>query len=262
LHAQTAKDAENAFRTSLKNQQLCLRNFSAQSEVDAHWDGNDVAVDKPFVAMLAAIVVKGVKVSATEVEIDGVRHQLVNDPVKGWIMATAPSNVKVLVEFNKGDAAVVLPRLKDALFFGSVNDATAAVPEDLKGSPPHYDQYASQPKSPDAALPACDCADATVDACRHDHRPITGQLPPKLVKQVDPSFSQEARSAKMSGRSTIHMKMNALGVPTFLWVAVAAGYGLDENAANAVGQYRFKPATCHSKPVATDLYIDVDFQRF
>lgn len=198
----------------------------------------------------------------TEVEIDGVRHQLVSDPIKGWTMAAAPSKVKVLVEFNKGDAEVVLPRLKDALFFRSFDDAATAVPEDLQGPPPHFDMHASQPPSLIPALPDCDCADVAVDQCRRDHRLITGQLPPKLVKQVDPALSQESRSAKVSGKSTIHLKMNASGVPTFLWVAQAVGYGLDESAAIAVGQYRFKPATCHGQPVATDLYIDVDFHQF
>jgi hypothetical protein len=57
-YAQSEKDAEKALRASLMNQPLCLLSFSAQSEVDAHWDGTEVVVDKPYVAMLAAIVVK------------------------------------------------------------------------------------------------------------------------------------------------------------------------------------------------------------
>jgi hypothetical protein len=56
--------------------------------------------------------------------------------------------------------------------------------------------------------------------------------------------------------------MNASGEPIYLWVANAAGYGLDENAAIAVGQYQFQPATCHGQPVAADLYIVVNFKRF
>jgi len=40
----------------------------------------------------------------------------------------------------------------------------------------------------------------------------------------------------------------------------SAGYGLDAEAAEAVQQYRFAPATKEGKPVAARIHVQVDFR--
>ena len=90
----------------------------------------------------------------------------------------------------------------------------------------------------------------------------SAQVPPKLVYQVDPEFSEEARKAKFSGNVQVYLVVGVDGRPTHIRVARAIGMGLDEKAVEAVRQYRFKPAMQNGKPVPVDLYIDVNFQIF
>jgi protein TonB len=87
-------------------------------------------------------------------------------------------------------------------------------------------------------------------------------LPPTLVVSADPDYSEEARKAKFSGNVQVYLIVDAQGRPTHIRVVRGAGMGLDEKAVEAVRQYRFKPAMSDGKPVAVDLYIDVNFQIF
>jgi protein TonB len=88
------------------------------------------------------------------------------------------------------------------------------------------------------------------------------QQPPKLIFQVDPEFSEEARKAKFSGNVQVYLIVDEQGLPTHVRVVRGVGMGLDEKAVEAVRQYKFKPAMQNGKPVKVDLYIDVNFQIF
>ncbi len=85
---------------------------------------------------------------------------------------------------------------------------------------------------------------------------------PKLIYQVDPEFSEEARKAKFQGEVIVHLVVDASGRPTRVQVSRPIGMGLDEKAKEAVSQYRFKPAMKdgHAVPVLMD--VAVNFQIF
>jgi TonB family protein len=85
---------------------------------------------------------------------------------------------------------------------------------------------------------------------------------PKLIYQVNPQFSEEARKAKFSGNVQVYLVVDVNGNPTHVHVVRPIGMGLDEKAIEAVSQYKFKPAMKNGKPVAVDIYIDVNFQTF
>jgi protein TonB len=87
-------------------------------------------------------------------------------------------------------------------------------------------------------------------------------MAPRLIVQVDPEFSEEARKAKFSGNVEVYLVVDEQGLPTHVRVARGVGMGLDEKAVEAVRQYRFKPAMLHGKPVKVDMYVDVSFQIF
>jgi protein TonB len=86
--------------------------------------------------------------------------------------------------------------------------------------------------------------------------------PPSVLTSVDPEFSEEARKAKFSGNVQVYLIVDEKGMPTHVRVVRGVGMGLDEKAVEAVRQYRFKPGMKDGKPVAVDLYIDVNFQIF
>jgi len=89
-----------------------------------------------------------------------------------------------------------------------------------------------------------------------------GVAAPKLIYQVDPEFSEEARKAKFSGNVEVHLIVDENGLPTHVTVYRPIGMGLDEKAVDAVRQYKFKPAMKDGKPVKVDIYVDVNFQIF
>jgi TonB family protein len=84
--------------------------------------------------------------------------------------------------------------------------------------------------------------------------------PPVLISHVEPHFSDTARAEHKSGNVKLFLWVTAEGLPSHLRVVQSVGYGLDEEAVNAVRQYRFKPATRNGEPVTVDVYIDVNFQ--
>ncbi|SEG14822.1 protein TonB [Bryocella elongata] len=85
---------------------------------------------------------------------------------------------------------------------------------------------------------------------------------PVVISSVEPEFSEEARKAKFSGNVQVYLVVDQHGNPTHVRVVRGVGMGLDEKAAEAVKQYKFKPATQNGKPVEVDMYVDVGFQIF
>jgi len=89
-----------------------------------------------------------------------------------------------------------------------------------------------------------------------------GVSTPVLIWQVEPEFSEEARKAKFMGVVTVDIIVNPQGLPQNVHVVRGVGMGLDEKAIEAVKQYRFKPAMEAGKPVAVEMYVEVNFQIF
>ncbi len=89
-----------------------------------------------------------------------------------------------------------------------------------------------------------------------------GVSEPRLIYQVDPEFSEEARKAKFQGEVMVHLIVDASGRPVQVKVTRPVGMGLDEKAREAVSQYRFKPAQKDGHPVPVEMFVAVNFQIF
>jgi periplasmic protein TonB len=89
-----------------------------------------------------------------------------------------------------------------------------------------------------------------------------GVLAPKLIYAVDPEFSDEARRAKFQGTCVVTLVVDAEGNPQRVHVVGHLGMGLDERAAAAVRQYKFKPATLQGRPVPVEIIVEVIFRIY
>jgi protein TonB len=89
-----------------------------------------------------------------------------------------------------------------------------------------------------------------------------GVRAPKVLVQVDPEFSEEARKQKFSGNVLVRLIVDEQGNPSHVRVLRGVGLGLDEKAVEAVRQYKFRPATKDGKPVKVELSVDVRFEIF
>jgi periplasmic protein TonB len=89
-----------------------------------------------------------------------------------------------------------------------------------------------------------------------------GVSAPRLIYKPDPEYSTEARQAKYQGTVILSLIVGADGRPRGIRVARSLGMGLDENAMEAVRQWRFEPATKDGKPVAVSVEVEVAFRLF
>jgi TonB family protein len=89
-----------------------------------------------------------------------------------------------------------------------------------------------------------------------------GVSAPRVVLQVDPEFSEEARKAKYQGVCTLMLVVDARGNPTNIRVANSLGMGLDEKAIEAAKKWRFEPAMKDGHPVAVEIALEVDFHLY
>jgi len=88
----------------------------------------------------------------------------------------------------------------------------------------------------------------------------TGKTLPVPVTRVEPAYTDEARAAKISGSVTLTALIDNQGVPVEIHVIKSLDPGLDQKALEAVGQWRFRPATQDGEPIAFQATIEVNFK--
>jgi TonB family protein len=85
-------------------------------------------------------------------------------------------------------------------------------------------------------------------------------LAPKVLFKVDPQYTEEARAAKYQGTVLLSVVIGADGLAHDAQVIQALGLGLDQNAIDAVSQWKFQPGTKDGQPVPVMATIEVNFK--
>ncbi len=91
--------------------------------------------------------------------------------------------------------------------------------------------------------------------------------PPKLIRSVEAKFSDQARRKKklfrkFEGHVQVTLVVDKQGEPQDLCLAKSLGDGLDANAAIAVRQWRFAPATKDGERVPIRLTVDIKYENY
>jgi len=89
-----------------------------------------------------------------------------------------------------------------------------------------------------------------------------GVTPPRVIYQIDPEFSEEARKAKYQGNCVLGLIVDANGRPTNIRVLNALGMGLDEKAIESVKNWKFEPGKKDGHDVAVEIAVEVDFHLY
>ncbi|HWG18609.1 MAG TPA: TonB family protein [Acidobacteriaceae bacterium] len=128
------------------------------------------------------------------------------------------------------------------------------------------DRSSSRTAIPDAQdpIPATDASGQPV------HKIGAGVIPPAVLYEIDPEFSDEAKArvkeagkdSKFEGTVLVQLIVNDDGRPENVHVVRGVGMGLDEKAVEAVRQYRFRPAMENGNPVPVLLNVQVNFKSF
>lgn len=90
---------------------------------------------------------------------------------------------------------------------------------------------------------------------------VNGVTVPRCVYCPSPSFTDEARLAKINGSVVLQVVVSANGRAENISVMRKLGYGLDQNAIETVKSWQFKPATGpDGNPISTIVPIEVTFR--
>jgi len=83
---------------------------------------------------------------------------------------------------------------------------------------------------------------------------------PQVVSSPQPTYSEEARKAKLEGTVVLILIVDEKGNPTNVSVIDGLGMGLNGKAIDAVKGWKFTPAFGKDgKPVAAKIAVEVDF---
>jgi protein TonB len=82
---------------------------------------------------------------------------------------------------------------------------------------------------------------------------------PTIVFRVEPEYSEEARKARYEGKVLLEAIIKKDGRVDVLHLLRSLGFGLDQNAIEALKQWRFRPAMQNGKAVDSILNIEVSF---
>lgn len=87
-----------------------------------------------------------------------------------------------------------------------------------------------------------------------------GVKPPVLVSKVDPDYSEDARKRRREGTVLVAAEIDTSGEAVNMRIIRSLGLGLDEEAMNALKQWKFKPARKDGKPVAVEIQVGITFR--
>jgi TonB family protein len=89
-----------------------------------------------------------------------------------------------------------------------------------------------------------------------------GVLPPKVIYDPEPDYSEAARKAKHQGSVVLWVIVGADGRPRDIKVQRSLGMGLDEKAVEAVRRWKFDPAKKDGQAVAVQIFVEVSFRIY
>jgi TonB family protein len=76
---------------------------------------------------------------------------------------------------------------------------------------------------------------------------------PILVYKVEPSYTEEARQARVSGMVLVSLAVDPSGKPQNIRVVNGLGHGLDEKVIEAVSQWRYRPGMKDGAPATVGM---------
>ena len=86
--------------------------------------------------------------------------------------------------------------------------------------------------------------------------------PPKIVRHVEPEYSEHGRQKKINGIVVLTFTVLRNGTTADIIVTRSLEKSLDKQAIKAVRQWRFEPGTYQDQPVALTISAEADFHIY
>jgi protein TonB len=87
-----------------------------------------------------------------------------------------------------------------------------------------------------------------------------GVSPPSVLQKVEPEYSEEGRAAGLQGTVVVQVVIGPDGVARDARVVRGLGLGLDEQAIEAISQWRYKPGVKDGVAVPVTATIEVNWR--
>jgi TonB family protein len=123
--------------------------------------------------------------------------------------------------------------------------------------PPDYFKFEPPPESTLSAGPGVPAGNSPPGVFCVGHCDVTSSI---LLSKVEPTYTQEARAAKIEGAVVLYVEVAPDGVPQNIRVLRGLDPGLDQKAIEAVSKWRFQPAMKDGKPVTVAAQVEVNFR--
>lgn len=88
----------------------------------------------------------------------------------------------------------------------------------------------------------------------------SGTQPAALLERTEPDYTDEARLANHEGAVLLRVDIDTDGWAKNIRVVRPLGLGLDEKAAEAVREWRFRPARANGRRVASRIRLEIAFR--
>jgi protein TonB len=89
-----------------------------------------------------------------------------------------------------------------------------------------------------------------------------GVVPPRLVQNQEPEYSERARKKKISGTVVLSIIIDSAGNVRDAKVKRSLEPTLDQQAIAAVDRWQFQPATKGGEPVAVEMEVETSFRIY
>ena len=91
-------------------------------------------------------------------------------------------------------------------------------------------------------------------------KPVPHTKAPRIVKRVEPQYTEEARAARIEGTVLVRGVVDENGRVQKITVVRKLGHGLDEKAVECVGQWQFEPAMRNGEPTPVQVNVEINFR--
>ncbi len=147
--------------------------------------------------------------------------------------------------------------------FGAVETASSNAPPRSLSTSGFGTASTAAPAIERRAIASAQFGDAQVAAnapASHTREAAAASSAVEILFKPRPAYTSEARRLQIEGEVLLEIQFTAAGELRILRVVHGLGHGLDESAAEAARQIRFRPALRASAPVDSTAVVHIQFQ--
>ena len=246
LHSDARSDQEKRLRQVLKERILIIRGFYTGDKLRYSSTGELSGPGGPADWTRSQMEVEKVKLSETEIAIDGHRVQAIYDESQHELISTPQSNNKITVDIQLDPSA------------SSDDQILALIGKIFLTNKDNLQDLVSDPWK--TILQEHQKANTIIGG--EIYKPGTAGIKPPAILQPmrQPEYSEEARRARYEGTAVLSLVVDVDGLPKDIRIVRSVGHGLDAEALRAVKQWRFTPGAKDGRSVPTQLNVEVAFR--